>query len=177
MTSSSTPHPFEKIKGYYDQNPSKAHTAAGFAAVTTGATSMAAWIGGRPMPKIAKITVLGLTFTFNIAAMNMRDASVKELAKVALIGKNIIDDTVAAAKNALGEWYANATKEDQSKATENPTKINLNLKMPVTKVEAASAPIPVDEKTINEVLIVQTPELEKPAVEILGNDGGEDSAV
>lgn len=169
MTSSSTPHPFEKIKGYYDQNPSKAHTAAGFAAVTTGATSMAAWVGGRPMPKIAKITVLGLTFTFNIAAMNMRDASVKELAKVALIGKNIIDDTVAAAKNALGEWYANATKEEQSKTTENPTKIN--LKMPVAKVEVASAPIPVVEKTPTE-----DPVAENPVVETLGNDG-EDSAV
>lgn len=159
MNSSNSTHYFANVKSYYDQNPNKAHMAAGFAAVTTGATSMVSWLGGRPMPKIAKVTVLGLTFISNLAALNMQNPSMKELAKVALTGKNIVDDTIEAVKAIMSELYDYVVEEEQANETDNTMKINLTNNR---EIAVASS-------------VTENP-TETPVVEILGNNG-EDLAV
>lgn len=113
------------VKSHYNQNPQAVHWAAGVGAVTTMSTGFLSWLVGRPLPKVAKLAVFGLTFVSNLASLSMKDVSKEELIKVAVNGKKIIDDTKAAMTSGLVELYVSIV-DTQLKAAEEAQPADLN---------------------------------------------------
>ena len=159
---------FPRTYSFYNQNPQKAHFAAGVGLGATVTTSVLARVTSAPLPKTAKLAIFGLTFASNLASLNMKDASLGELAKVMMIGKNIVDNIIADAKNAASECYTyimkalqteeNEVKVDATQTTsvdieelrlvKNTSILNADLLAPQVKSTPVLLPQPGDKEVI-----------------------------
>lgn len=104
---------FPRTQSFYNQNPQKVHFAAGAGVVATFTTSVLARVAKAPLPKTAKLTIFGLTFVSNLGSLNMKDASLGELTKVIMIGKNIVDNITSDIKHVASQFYNFIAKELQ----------------------------------------------------------------
>lgn len=124
---------FPRTKSFYNQNPHKVQFAAGVGVTTTVAASVLARVTSAPLPKTAKLTIFGLTFVSNLTSLNMKDASLGELAKVMMIGKNIFNNIIADVKNVAFECYQYIGEDQIS----NDANTNLTIAvLPVEKMNS-----------------------------------------
>jgi hypothetical protein len=109
---------FPRTQSFYNQNPQKVHFAAGVGLGTTVTTSVLARVTSAPLPKTAKLAIFGLTFASNLASLNMKDASLGELGKVMMIGKQIVNSAITDVKHAASECYKKIGEALQTEANE-----------------------------------------------------------
>ncbi len=173
---------FPRTQGFYNQNPHKVQFAAGVSVTTTVAASVLARVTSAPLPKTAKLTIFGLTFVSNLASLNMKDASLGELAKVMMVGKDIVNNVMADVKNVVSEYYGNIIKALQTEVDEvkvdltKPTPANMQLVKlenntllqkadllpPQVKSNSVSLPQQGKEEVISVLPQLLTPELMSP---------------
>lgn len=170
---------FVHTQSFYNQNPQKVHFAAGVGVGTTVTTSVLARVTSSSLPKTAKLAIFGLTFASNLASLNMKDASLGELAKVMMIGKQIVNSAITDVKHAASECYkkigealqteANEVKVDATQTTalvKNTSLLKADLLAPQVKSISVSLP-PLGEKEVISVppqlleKLLLTPELDQ----------------
>ena len=171
---------FPRTYSFYNQNPQKAHFAAGVGLGTTVTTSVLARVTSAPLPKTAKLAIFGLTFASNLASLNMKNVSLGELAKVMMIGKDIVNNFITDAQNVASECCehiikvlqteSNEVKVDQTQTTsanievsqlvKNTSILNADLLAPQVKSIPVSLPQLDDKEVIappklSEILLPQ----------------------